>query len=115
MLQFLLAIFVFRTSVGHDLFQWIADFAESYLHNAYYGTEFVFGAVAANANTFALNVFPAVIFFASTVEMLYYLGTIQWVLQKLAVVFIAVLDISGAESIVAVASVSSIVFFNGYY
>lgn len=105
-MQFLLAIFVFRTGPGHDIFQWIADFAEAYLHNAYYGTEFVFGTAAANANTFALNVFPAIIFFASTVQMLYYLGTIQWVLKKLAVVFIAVLGISGAETIVAVASVS---------
>jgi CNT family concentrative nucleoside transporter len=106
LLQFLLAIFVFRTNVGHDLFQWIANFAESYLHNAYYGAEFVFGTAAVNANTFALNVFPAIIFFASTVQMLYYLGTIQWVLKKLASVFIAILGVSGAEAIVAVASVS---------
>lgn len=105
-MQFLLAMFVFRSTVGHDLFHWIASFVEGYLHNAWYGAEFVFGATAANANTFALNVFPAVIFFASTVQMLYYLGTIQWLLKKLAVVFIILLDISGAESIVAIASVS---------
>ena len=106
LMQFLLALFVFRSSVGHDLFKWIAGFAEGYLHNAWYGAEFVFGTAAVNANTFALNVFPALIFFASTVQMLYYLGTIQWLLKKIAVIFIAVLGISGAESIVAVASVS---------
>ncbi|CAO3620890.1 unnamed protein product [Mucor fragilis] len=104
LMQFLLALFVFRSSVGHDLFRWISNFAEGYLHNAWYGAEFVFGTAAVNANTFALNVFPALIFFASTVQMLYYLGTIQWILKKLAVVFIAILGISGAESIVAVAS-----------
>lgn len=106
LMQFLLALFVFRTSVGHDLFKWISEFVEGYLHNAWYGAEFVFGTAAVNANTFALNVFPALIFFSSTVQMLYYLGTIQWILKKLAVVFIAILGISGAESIVAVASVS---------
>jgi CNT family concentrative nucleoside transporter len=106
LMQFLLALFVFRSSVGHDLFKWIAGFAEGYLHNAWYGAEFVFGTAAVNANTFALNVFPALIFFASTVQMLYYLGTIQWLLKKIAVIFIAVLGISGAESIVAIASVS---------
>lgn len=106
LLQFLLALFVFRTSVGHDLFNWIASFVEGYLHNAWYGAEFVFGTTAANAGTFALNVFPAVIFFASTVQMLYYLGTIQWVLKKMAAVLISIMGISGTESIVAVASVS---------
>lgn len=105
MLQFLLALFVFRTEVGHDLFHWISSFVESFLHEAYYGSEFVFGSTAANAGTFALNVFPAVIFFASVVQMLYYLGTIQWVLNKVSVVFIHLLSISGAESVVAIASV----------
>ncbi|KAG1077393.1 hypothetical protein G6F42_024872 [Rhizopus arrhizus] len=67
LMQFLLALFVFRTSVGHDLFKWISEFVEGYLHNAWYGAEFVFGTAAVNANTFALNVFPALIFFSSTV------------------------------------------------
>ncbi|KAI8064112.1 Na+ dependent nucleoside transporter C-terminus-domain-containing protein [Thamnidium elegans] len=104
LLQFLLALFVFRTSVGHDLFRWVSAFVETFLHNAYYGSEFVFGTTAANAGTFALNVFPALIFFASVVQMLYYLGTIQWVLSKVSVVFIYLLGISGAESVVAIAS-----------
>ncbi|KAI7907774.1 Na+ dependent nucleoside transporter C-terminus-domain-containing protein [Cokeromyces recurvatus] len=104
LLQFVLALFVFRTSVGHDIFQWIAGFAEGYLHNAGYGAAFLFGETAVQANTFALNVFPAIIFFGSTVQMLYYLGTIQWLLKKLSIIFISILSISGAESIVAVAS-----------
>jgi CNT family concentrative nucleoside transporter len=101
LLQFLLAIFVFRTSVGHDLFEWISSFVEAFLHNAFYGSEFVFGSTAANAGTFALNVFPAVIFFASVVQMLYYLGAIQWVLNKVSIVFISILAISGAESVIS--------------
>ncbi|GAA5813187.1 hypothetical protein MFLAVUS_006661 [Mucor flavus] len=104
LLQFLLALFVFRTSVGHSLFQWISAFVETFLHNAHYGSEFVFGTAAANAGTFALNVFPALIFFSSVVQMLYYLGTIQWVLSKVSVIFIHLLGISGAESVVAIAS-----------
>jgi CNT family concentrative nucleoside transporter len=107
LLQFLLALFVFRTSVGHDVFKWIADFAVAYLHNAIFGAEFLFGTAAIDANTFALNIFPACIFFASTVQMLYYVGAIQWVLKKVSVVFIAVLGISGAESIVVAATVST--------
>ena len=103
-MQFLLALFVFRTSVGHDIFNWLAQFAEGYLHNAWYGAQFVFGDAAANSGVFAIGVFPAIIFFAATVQMLYYVGAIQWLLKKMSVVFITVLDITGAESIVAIAS-----------
>lgn len=71
----------------------------------------MFGTAAANAGTFVLNVFPAFIFFASVVQMLYYLGTIQWVLGKVSIVFIHLLGISGAESVVAVASVSFFFLF----
>ncbi|KAI8991820.1 Na+ dependent nucleoside transporter C-terminus-domain-containing protein [Mycotypha africana] len=101
MLQFFVGFFVFKTSVGHDLFQWIAVFAGGYLDKALFGAEFLFGKAAIDANTFALNVIPAMVFFASTVQILYHLGTIQWVLSKVAVVFIAILGVSGVESIVA--------------
>jgi nucleoside permease NupC len=51
--------------------------------------------------------FQLVFFFASTVQMLYYVGAIQWILKKVSIMFIAVLDISGAESIVVAATVSN--------
>ncbi|KAI8052682.1 Na+ dependent nucleoside transporter C-terminus-domain-containing protein [Thamnidium elegans] len=104
LIQFLLALFVFRSSVGHDIFNWIANFAEGFLHNAWYGAQFVFGDAAANSGVFAINVFPAIIFFASTVQILYYIGAIQWLLRKMSVICIKVLGITGAESIVAIAS-----------
>lgn len=107
MIQFILALFVFRSTVGHDIFNWCANFAEGYLHNAWYGAQFVFGDAAANSGVFAIGVFPAIIFFASTVQMLYYVGAIQWLLKKMSVVFITLLGISGAESVVAIASVSN--------
>ncbi|KAI8876963.1 hypothetical protein K501DRAFT_298534 [Backusella circina FSU 941] len=104
LLQFLLALFVFRTSVGHDIFRWIADLIESYLHMAWYGTSFVFGEAVANSGIFAVSVFPALIFFASTVQVLYYLGTIQWLLKKAGVIFMAILSISASEATIVVAS-----------
>lgn len=106
-----MALFVFRSTAGHDIFNWVAEFAEGYLQNSFYGAQFVFGDTAANAGTFALNVFPAIIFFASTVQVLYYLGSIQWLLKKMSIVFITILDITGAESIVAIASVSNLFFY----
>ncbi|KAG0165936.1 hypothetical protein DFQ28_008234 [Apophysomyces sp. BC1034] len=104
LLQFLLALFVFRTSVGQSIFSWASAFARGYLSKAYYGTAFVFGDAVANSGTFAVSVFPTVIFFAATVQVLYYLNSLQWLLAKCAVVFKALLGVSGAESVVAVAS-----------
>ncbi|KAL7324150.1 hypothetical protein PS15p_210703 [Mucor circinelloides] len=104
LIQFLLALFVFRSSAGHDIFSWLASFAQTYLSKANYGAAFVFGDAVAASGVFAISVFPAIIFFAATVQMLYYVGTIPWLLKKLSVVCMAVLDVSGAESIVAIAS-----------
>jgi CNT family concentrative nucleoside transporter len=97
---------VFKSKAGNDIFSWLATFAEGYLSKAWYGADFIFGDATANSGTFAVNVFPAIIFFASTVQMLYYLGAIPWLLKKLSVVCMTVLRVSGAESIVAIASVS---------
>lgn len=110
-IQFILALFVFRSSVGSDIFTWLATFAEAFLGYSYFGSDFVFGDTAANSGVFAITVFPAIIFFASVVQMLYYLGTIQFVLKKLSVVCATLLDISGAESIVTIASVNEKKFF----
>jgi CNT family concentrative nucleoside transporter len=102
--QFLLALFVFRSSVGHDIFQWASTFVQGYLSKAYYGTQFIFGTAVADSGIFAVAVFPTLIFFAATVQILYYYGALQWLLQKCAVFFMTILQVSGAESVVAVAS-----------
>jgi CNT family concentrative nucleoside transporter len=109
LLQFLLALFVFRSSVGHDIFDWASKFAQGYLSKAHYGTAFVFGDTVANASAFAVSVFPALIFFAATVQILYYFGALQWLLGKCSFVFTRLLGISGAEAVVAVASVGGLI------
>lgn len=102
--QFILALFVFRCSVGHDIFDWASKFAQGYLAKAWYGTDFIFGDAVANSGIFAVSVFPTLIFFAATVQILYYYGILQFLLERSAKFFMAVLQTSGAESIVAVAS-----------
>ncbi|KAG1050729.1 hypothetical protein G6F43_007018 [Rhizopus delemar] len=104
LLQFILALFVFRCTVGHDIFQWASTFAQGYLEKASNGTSFVFGETVANSGIFAVSVFPTIIFFAATVQVLYYINALQWLLKKCAVFFMSILQVSGAESIVAVAS-----------
>lgn len=104
LIQFVLALFVFRCTVGQDIFSWASTFAQGYLSKAHYGTAFVFGEAAADSGVFAVSVFPTLIFFASTVQVLYYFGALQWLLAKCAVFFMSLLQVSGAEAIVAVAS-----------
>ncbi|KAI9470100.1 MAG: Na+ dependent nucleoside transporter C-terminus-domain-containing protein [Benjaminiella poitrasii] len=102
--QFILALFVFRCTVGQDIFQWASNFAQGYLGKAKFGTSFVFGDAVADSGLFAVTVFPTLIFFAATVQVLYYFGALQFLLKKCAAFFMALLQVSGAESIVAVAS-----------
>ena len=105
MLQFLLGLFVFKSSAGHDLFQWLAVFAEGFLSKAWHGTSFVFGEDVADSGMFFMSVVPTVIFFAAVVQMLYYLNALPWVLSHAAKIFVKLLGVSGAEAVVAVGSV----------
>ncbi|KAI9316290.1 Na+ dependent nucleoside transporter C-terminus-domain-containing protein [Dichotomocladium elegans] len=104
LLQFLLALFVFRSSAGHDIFQWLATFAQGYLSKSWHGTQFLTSDAVANMGMFAISVFPAIIFFASTVQILYYIGALQWFLTRFAMIFCYLLQVSGAEAVVAAAS-----------
>ncbi|KAI7866264.1 Na+ dependent nucleoside transporter C-terminus-domain-containing protein [Spinellus fusiger] len=104
LLQFILALFVFRSQAGHDIFSWLSTFCEGFLGKSAFGASFVFGQSVVDSGMFAINVLPAVIFFASVVQILYHIGSLQWLLQRAGVVFMVLLNVSGAESIVACAS-----------
>ena len=69
LLTFLLGLFVFKTSAGHDLFQWVATFAQGFLSKAWHGTSFVFSEDVANSGIFFMNVVPPIIFFAAVVQV----------------------------------------------
>ena len=45
-----------------------------------------------------------IIFFIAFVQMLYYLGVMQWVIKNFAWFFFKVMNVSGAEAVVAAAS-----------
>lgn len=53
---------------------------------------------------FLTGVVPAIIFFVSFVQLLYYWGVLQWVIGKFAVFFFWSMRVSGAEAVVASAS-----------
>ncbi len=55
--------------------------------------------------SFAFGVLPTVIFFASLMSVLYYVGVMKWVVEAMAWVMQKVMGTSGAESLAAAANV----------
>ena len=82
-LQAVIAVLVLRTPWGGVAIQSLSDAVASLLGYANKGTEFLFGPTAANplARTFALAALPTIIFFASLVAILYYLGIMQRIVR----------------------------------
>ncbi|KAJ1888201.1 hypothetical protein LPJ66_008694 [Kickxella alabastrina] len=105
LMQFCLGCIVIKTQWGEEFFSWLARMASSLLEFSNLGTRFLLGDnFGSMTSVFSISVFPAIIFFASLVQAVCYLGGIQWMLKRLGWFFYKTLGVSGAESIVAAAS-----------
>ncbi|AEO68555.1 350542d6-9ab7-4db7-8391-0e31cf59fe56 [Thermothielavioides terrestris] len=102
--QFIVAVFVLRTKAGYDIFKFISDMARQLLGFAGQGLAFLTDDDTANRGWFLTGVVPAIIFFIALVQMLYYIGFLQWFIAKFAVFFFWSLRVSGAEAVVAAAT-----------
>jgi CNT family concentrative nucleoside transporter len=109
--QFIVALFVLRSGAGYDIFNFISELARDLLGFAIDGVTFLtsddFYALKtpfAPANFFLISVIPAIIFFVSIVQLLYYTSVLQWFIGKFAVFFFWSMRVSGAEAVVAAAS-----------
>jgi CNT family concentrative nucleoside transporter len=104
LVQFIIALFVLRTKAGYDIFTFISDLCRLLLGFAKKGVEFLTDKDTAAIPTFFFSVIPAIIFFVSFVQLLYYWGILQWFIGKFAVFFFWSMRVSGAEAVVASAS-----------
>ena len=106
-LQALIAFLVLRTSGGRQVIQSMSDGVAALLGYAGKGTEFLFGPTASNplANTFAIAALPVIIFFASLVAILYYLGIMQRIVRWVGGAIGWVTGISRVESLGAAANI----------
>ena len=106
-LQAVIAFLVLRTSGGRSVIQGMSDGVAALLGYAGKGTEFLFGPTASNplANTFAIAALPVIIFFASLVAILYYLGIMQRVVRWVGGAIGWVTGISRVESLGAAANI----------
>ncbi|KAK2801918.1 hypothetical protein FQN51_005067 [Onygenales sp. PD_10] len=105
LVQFLVALFVLRTKAGYDIFNFISGLAVALLGFAGQGTAFLTDeSIPIEIHWFLVSVIPAIIFFVSLVQLLYYIGVLQWFVKKFATFFFWSMKVSGAEAVVAAAS-----------
>ena len=89
-----------------DFFNWISYFFVLVLNFTTAGAQFVFGDLAkppgaegSIGSFFAFQVLPTIIFFASLMSLLYYLGIMQIIVKGMAWIMAKTLGTSGAESL----------------
>lgn len=104
LMQFVIALFVLRTKAGYDIFNFISELARLLLGFARDGVAFLTTPEISQNTYFMFSVIPAIIFFVSFVQLLYYWGILQWFIGKFAVFFFWAMRVSGAEAVVASAS-----------
>lgn len=102
--QYIIGLFVLRTSVGYDIFKFIAERAGDLLGFAKDGVGFLTTPDVARLPWFLLGVVPAIIFFISLVQVLYHIGFLQWFIRKFATFVFWAMGVSGAEAVVAAAT-----------
>lgn len=104
LMQFIIALFVLRTGVGYDIFNFISTLARSLLGYAKSGVAFLTSEAVSQLGMFFFSVIPAIIFFVSIVQLLYYYKILHWFVEKFATFFFWSMKVSGAEAVVAAAS-----------
>ena len=106
-LQAAIAFLVLYTSWGRAGIETLSAGVGDLLGYATQGTEFLFGPSASNplAHTFAIAALPVIIFFASLVSILYYLGIMQRIVRWVGGAIGWVTGISRVESLSAAANI----------
>lgn len=101
-IQFFIALFVLRTTIGFNIFNSFSKMIVTFLSFSETGMKFLIGPY--EKTNFVLNVFPALIFFSSFIYVLYFWGGIQYGITKIAAVTLTIMGCSGSEAVVAAAS-----------
>lgn len=115
LLQWGLAIFILKTTLGKNIFAWLGAKIQHLLQMADKGAEFVFGPLVKkdlmdkvmgpeNSFIFFFKVIPTIIFVAVLVNILYHIGLMQRIVSVMAVGMKWLMGVSGAEAISNVAS-----------
>jgi CNT family concentrative nucleoside transporter len=107
-LQAGIAVLVLYVPAGKAVIASMSRGVASLLGYAQKGTDFIFGPLASPAiggSSFAISALPVIIFFASLVSILYYLGVMQLIVRWVGGAIEAVTGVSKVESLCAAANI----------
>ena len=107
-LQALIAVIVLYWTPGRAALAGASSGVAALLGYSQRGTEFLFGNLASPAvggTSFAIAALPVIIFFASLVSILYYLGVMQFVVRWIGGAIEKVIGVSKVESLCAAANI----------
>jgi concentrative nucleoside transporter, CNT family len=107
-LQASLAALVLYVPWGKTVLEVMSNGVSNLLGYAQAGTNFIFGPLASpeiGGNSFAIAALPVIIFFASLISILYYLGLMQYVIRWIGGGLQKVTGISKVESLCAAANI----------
>lgn len=115
LLQFILAVFILKTSIGKALFKTVGDGVTKVIDFSQEGAAFVFGPLVdvpsvgkafggAGGFIFFFKIIPTILFVAVLVNIGYHFGIIQRVVQVLAKGLFWLMKVSGAEALSNIAS-----------
>jgi concentrative nucleoside transporter, CNT family len=101
------AALVLYTPWGNRALKGISDGVSALLGYAGKGTEFLFGALAADplGQNFAIQALPVIIFFAALISVLYYLGVMQLAIKWIGGGLEKITGISKVESLSAASNI----------
>ncbi|XP_044876842.1 solute carrier family 28 member 3 isoform X2 [Mauremys mutica] len=103
-LQFILGLVTLRTKAGFDVFNWLGRQIQIFLEYSDDGAKFVFGEKYTD-HLFAFKVLPIVVFFSTVVSMLYHVGFMQWLINKVGWIMQVTLGTTPVESLVAAGNI----------
>ena len=108
LLQAGLAFLILYTPWGRDVISGMSRGVANLLGYAKAGTDFIFGPLATpamGANSFAIAALPVIIFFASLISILYYLGIMQFIIRWVGGAIRALTGITRVESLGSAANI----------
>lgn len=107
-LQVGIAVFVLATPLGTNALNLLSTGVSNLLGYSKAGTDFIFGPIASpaiGANSFAIAALPVIIFFASLISVLYYLGIMQLIIKYVGGGIKLITGITRIESLGAAANI----------
>ncbi|CAH1775584.1 unnamed protein product [Owenia fusiformis] len=103
-LQLVFGLLIIRTSFGCQAFTWLGSRVSEFLAHTDAGSKFVFGDTF-EEHLFAMKLLPIVIFFSCIISVLYHLGFMQLITEKVAWVMQITMGTTAGESVNAAGNI----------